>query len=120
VRQLAKLHASGTNYRGHVLAHARNWPRGLLSNTTQALPAVGVILFEANARDVPPAVTLAVLFHPLVHGLFKLRSRSCLAGPGTCSDVRSGSFSTGWGKLQVQQCPQCPVSDGRPEKGGLS
>jgi hypothetical protein len=24
------------------------------------------------------------------------------------------------GKLQVQPCPQCPVSDGRPEKGGLS
>jgi hypothetical protein len=22
--------------------------------------------------------------------------------------------------LQVQPCPQCPVSDGRPEKGGLS
>jgi L-alanine-DL-glutamate epimerase-like enolase superfamily enzyme len=27
---------------------------------------VGVILFEANARDVLPAVTLVVLFHPLV------------------------------------------------------
>jgi hypothetical protein len=51
-----------------------------------------VILFEANARDVPPAVSLVVLFHPLVHGLFKLRSRSCPAGPGTCSDVRSGSM----------------------------
>ena len=61
MRQLAKLHASGINYKGHVLAHARNWPRGLLSNTTQALPALGVILFEANARDVPPAVALAVL-----------------------------------------------------------
>ena len=24
------------------------------------------------------------------------------------------------GKLQVRPCPQCPVSDGRPEKGGLS
>ena len=24
------------------------------------------------------------------------------------------------GKLQVQPCPQCPVRDGRPEKGGLS
>mgnify|MGYP001246047275 CR=1 FL=1 len=23
-------------------------------------------------------------------------------------------------KLQIQQCPKCPVSDGRPEKGGLS
>ena len=26
----------------------------------------------------------------------------------------------GGGKLQVLPCPQCPVSDGRPEKGGLS
>ena len=24
------------------------------------------------------------------------------------------------GKVQVQPCPQCPVSDGRREKGGLS
>jgi hypothetical protein len=24
------------------------------------------------------------------------------------------------GKLLVQPCPQCPVSDGQPEKGGLS
>ena len=31
-----------------------------------------------------------------------------------------GSFSTGRGKLQVRSCPQCSVSDGRPEKGGLS
>ena len=31
-----------------------------------------------------------------------------------------GSIATGRGKLQVQPCPQCPVSDGRPEKGGLS
>lgn len=30
------------------------------------------------------------------------------------------SIATGRGKLQVQSCPQCPVSDGRPEKGGLS
>jgi hypothetical protein len=26
----------------------------------------------------------------------------------------------GGGKLQVQQCPQCPVGDGRPQEGGLS
>jgi hypothetical protein len=31
-----------------------------------------------------------------------------------------GSIAPGRGKLQVQSCPQCPVSDGRPEKGGLS
>jgi hypothetical protein len=31
-----------------------------------------------------------------------------------------GHERQGGGKLQVQQCPQCPVSDGRPEKGGLS
>src|SRR6478672_8927689 len=31
-----------------------------------------------------------------------------------------GSLATGRGKLEVQPCPQCPVSDGRPEKGGLS
>ena len=35
-------------------------------------------------------------------------------------EVRFGSIATGRGKLQVQPCPQCPVSDGRPEKGGLS
>jgi len=29
-------------------------------------------------------------------------------------------IATGRGKLQVQPCPQFPVSDGRPEKGGLS
>ena len=29
-----------------------------------------------------------------------------------------GSIATGRSKLQVQECPQCPVSDGRPEKGG--
>ena len=29
-------------------------------------------------------------------------------------------LADGRGKLQVQPCPQCPVSDGRPEKGGLS
>jgi hypothetical protein len=31
-----------------------------------------------------------------------------------------GHSATGRGKLQIQQRPQCPVSDGRPEKGGLS
>jgi hypothetical protein len=31
-----------------------------------------------------------------------------------------GHSRLGRGKLQVQPCPQCPVSDGRPEKGGLS
>src|ERR1700719_2128995 len=35
-------------------------------------------------------------------------------------DVAVGSLATGRGKLEVQPCPQCPVSDGRPEKGGLS
>jgi hypothetical protein len=34
--------------------------------------------------------------------------------------VRFGSIATGRGKLQVQPCPQCPVSDGRPERDGLS
>jgi hypothetical protein len=29
------------------------------------------------------------------------------------------AHATGPGKLQVQPCPQCPVSDGRPESGGL-
>jgi hypothetical protein len=38
----------------------------------------------------------------------------------TVGYVRIGSIATGRGKLQVQPCPQCPVSDGRPEKGGLS
>jgi len=31
-----------------------------------------------------------------------------------------GQIATGRGKLQVQPCPQCPVNDGQPEKGGLS
>ena len=31
-----------------------------------------------------------------------------------------GSWPTGLGKLQIQQCPKCPVSDGRPEEGSLS
>ena len=31
-----------------------------------------------------------------------------------------GQSRLGRGKLQVQPCPQCPVSGGRPEKGGLS
>jgi len=30
------------------------------------------------------------------------------------------TIATGRGKLQVQPCPQCSVSDGRPEKSGLS
>ena len=32
----------------------------------------------------------------------------------------AGPIARGRGKLQVQPCPQRPVSDGRPEKGGLS
>ena len=35
------------------------------------------------------------------------------------SDIAHGSIAKRWGKLQVQPCLQCPVSDGRPEKGGL-
>jgi hypothetical protein len=35
--------------------------------------------------------------------------------PGPTRHSRLGA-----GKLEVQPCPQCPVSDGRPEKGGLS
>jgi hypothetical protein len=34
--------------------------------------------------------------------------------------IQKGSIATGWGKLQVQPCPQRTVSDGRLEKGGLS
>jgi hypothetical protein len=34
--------------------------------------------------------------------------------------VSSRSIATGRGKLQLKPCPQCPVSNGRPEKGGLS
>jgi len=37
-------------------------------------------------------------------------------GPSAKRGVCSGSIATGRGKLQVQPCPQCPVSDGRPEK----
>jgi hypothetical protein len=44
-----------------------------------------------------------------------------------CASQQNRSPMTGMGqsrqdggKLQVQPCPQCPVSDGRPEKGGLS
>jgi hypothetical protein len=31
-----------------------------------------------------------------------------------------GQSRLGGASLQVQPCPQCPVSDGQPEKGGLS
>ena len=34
--------------------------------------------------------------------------------------VRGAVGKTGRGKLQVQPCLQCSVSDGRPEKGDLS
>jgi hypothetical protein len=30
------------------------------------------------------------------------------------------SIAIGSNQPQFQPCPQCPVSDGRPEKGGLS
>jgi hypothetical protein len=40
--------------------------------------------------------------------------------PGWADNVPVMFGCTGRGKRQVQQCPQCPVSDGRPEKGGLS
>jgi hypothetical protein len=33
---------------------------------------------------------------------------------------KPSTLSARRGKLQGQPCPQCPVSDGRPEKGGLS
>ena len=36
------------------------------------------------------------------------------------ANVSCGSFTTGWNHQQVQPRPLCPVSDGRPEKGGLS
>ena len=39
---------------------------------------------------------------------------------GRCKPFRPAvavcQIATGRGKLQVQPCPQCPVSDGRPEK----
>ena len=38
----------------------------------------------------------------------------------SAANERCGSIATGRGKLQVQPCPQCSVSDGRPEKSGLS
>ena len=47
-----------------------------------------------------------------------LRISRCNIMPRRLSQV--GSIATGRGKLEVQPCPQCPVSDGRPEKGGLS
>jgi hypothetical protein len=31
-----------------------------------------------------------------------------------------GHSRLGGGKLRAKPCPQCPVSDGRPENGGLS
>jgi hypothetical protein len=35
------------------------------------------------------------------------------------SDDRFGSIATGSNRRQVQRCPLCPVSDGRPEKRDL-
>ena len=48
------------------------------------------------------------------------RTSSSRDGPPSLEGghVSDGSIATGWGKLQVQPCPQCPVSDGRPERGG--
>jgi hypothetical protein len=37
-----------------------------------------------------------------------------------CQMSAQGHERQGGGKLQVEQCLQCPVSDGRPGKGGLS
>jgi len=53
----------------------------------------------------------------LVGSLSRLPRHCSLSRTGV--DDRFGSIATGRGKLQVQPCPQCPVSDGRPEKGGL-
>ena len=47
-------------------------------------------------------------------------SRTVLGAPGGEIPPGDSTIATGRGKLQVQPCPQCPVSDGRPEKGGLS
>jgi hypothetical protein len=47
-------------------------------------------------------------------------ARSAPRSYPTERDFRYGSIAAGRGKLQVQPCPQCPVSDGRPEKRDLS
>jgi hypothetical protein len=49
-------------------------------------------------------------------------SQTSTSSPNTSllGNVALCSIATGRGKLQIQPCPQCPVSDGRPEKGGLS
>jgi transposase len=51
-----------------------------------------------------------------------LDETSCTARPDHTlgqSPLGRGSIATGQGKLQVQPCPQCRVSDGRLEKGWL-
>ena len=59
-------------------------------------------------------------------GTKELRTEIPAGQPGGCSLSNSTerllgvSFSTGRGKLQIQRRPRRPVSDGRPEKGGLS
>ena len=51
----------------------------------------------------------------------KIAKRKCCVATGWHNASSAlGSIATGRGKLQVQPCPQYPVSDGRPEKGGLT
>ena len=45
---------------------------------------------------------------------------SCCITAKLGRSCRFGSITTGRGKLQIQPCPQCTVSDGRLEKGDLS
>jgi hypothetical protein len=37
-----------------------------------------------------------------------------------CQMAEMGHERLGGASCRSQQCPKCPVSDGRPEKGGLS
>jgi hypothetical protein len=48
-----------------------------------------------------------------------IRSKHSLAAVVSPS-IALSTIATGRGKLQVQPCPQCPVSDGRRKKGSLS
>ena len=82
--------------------------------------------------SVDPELTIRMLIvgycfgirtgYPLRPGpdLTTLEVAFCASQQNQPPDDRYGSIATGRGKLQVQPCPQYPVSDDRPEKGGLS
>ena len=76
-----------------------------------------IYLLAVEEPKPKPAKIRAVSNEAAIDQLFKRMrsSRSAL----TQQAVNTPRGPTARGKLQVQPCPQCPVSDGRPEKRDL-